>query len=303
MYTIYSTTLPRKYDTKFIAKQKWLQLLSSGASVGGGSISFSDTLPRFHDTKLTILQKILQEQNAGASSGSAAALMTDLVAYYPLDEASGNAIDQHSSHDGVDTNTVTSFTPGLISATARNFTAASTEFFAVPDDAELDFTTAMTVAGWFRADNIIAQMCMMSKFHLLVSTSWAFQLSPANGIRVFIATVGADGGNTWSDYDGVIFVDDTWYHAAMVYDGGQGTVADRVKVYVNGSQVAPTTTTGTWPVSLNNSNVAMRIGSFQGLTREWQGQLQGWAVAGRAWTSADVALHYNSGAGRTYPFS
>lgn len=64
MYVIYSTTLPRKYDTKFIAKQKWLQLLSSGASSGGATTHFSDTLPRFHDTKLITLQKILQKSQS-----------------------------------------------------------------------------------------------------------------------------------------------------------------------------------------------------------------------------------------------
>lgn len=64
MYVIYSTTLPRKYDTKFIAKQKWLQLLSSGQSVGGATTVYSDTLPRWHDTKLITLQKILQKAHS-----------------------------------------------------------------------------------------------------------------------------------------------------------------------------------------------------------------------------------------------
>lgn len=66
MYTIYSTTRPRRSDTKAIAKGKWLQLLTSGATNGGesGVVTFADTLPRYWDTKLINLQKILQQQQS-----------------------------------------------------------------------------------------------------------------------------------------------------------------------------------------------------------------------------------------------
>lgn len=60
----YSTTQPRKYDTKAIAKAKWLQALNDGGSDdGSGAIIYSDTENRWHDTKLITLQKILQQQN------------------------------------------------------------------------------------------------------------------------------------------------------------------------------------------------------------------------------------------------
>lgn len=64
MYTIYSTTRPRRYDTKAIAKGKWLQLVTSGATNGGTAavVTYADTLPRFYDTELITLQKILQDQ-------------------------------------------------------------------------------------------------------------------------------------------------------------------------------------------------------------------------------------------------
>lgn len=64
MYTIYSTTRPRRSDTKAIAKAKWLQLLATGAVNPGdsGVVTYSDTLPRFYDTELIALQKMLQAQ-------------------------------------------------------------------------------------------------------------------------------------------------------------------------------------------------------------------------------------------------
>lgn len=64
MITHYSTTRPRKYDTKAIAKGKWLQARRDGPSDdGSGSITYPDTEGRWHDTKLITLQKILQIEN------------------------------------------------------------------------------------------------------------------------------------------------------------------------------------------------------------------------------------------------
>jgi hypothetical protein len=66
MNIVFSTTRPRRYDTRFIAKAKWLKVLSSGAVNGGtaGVVTYADTLPRWHDTQLITLQKILQEAQA-----------------------------------------------------------------------------------------------------------------------------------------------------------------------------------------------------------------------------------------------
>jgi len=64
MITVYSTTIPRKYDTKAIAKAKWLQKLNTGRLAdNSGAITFEDTSPRYNDTKLLTTQKILQKAN------------------------------------------------------------------------------------------------------------------------------------------------------------------------------------------------------------------------------------------------
>lgn len=42
----------------------------------------------------------------------------------------------------------------------------------------------------------------------------------------------------------------TWHHVMLVYDGTQGVAANRVKVYVDGSAVAVTPNTGTFPTTL-----------------------------------------------------
>lgn len=61
----FPTTRPRKSDTRWIAKQKWLQIQNSGGVDDGSdqTIVYPDTQVRFHDTKLITLQKILQDQS------------------------------------------------------------------------------------------------------------------------------------------------------------------------------------------------------------------------------------------------
>lgn len=59
----YSTTRPRRTDTKAIATGKYLQLLTDGATGGSddGVVTYASTDPRYSDTELITLQKILQE--------------------------------------------------------------------------------------------------------------------------------------------------------------------------------------------------------------------------------------------------
>lgn len=65
MNVTYSTTKPRKYDTKAIAKGKWLQALRNGAGTSddSGEIFYTDLDPKWFDTELITLQKILQQHN------------------------------------------------------------------------------------------------------------------------------------------------------------------------------------------------------------------------------------------------
>lgn len=64
MQTVYSTTRPRKYDTKAIAKGKWLQITNgSKASDNSGRIDFSTTTTQYYDTELITVQKIIQKLN------------------------------------------------------------------------------------------------------------------------------------------------------------------------------------------------------------------------------------------------
>ena len=58
--TIYATTRPGRYDTRAIAKGKWLQQLASpSAAVAGVLQEPIDLDIKFHDSRLMVIQKIL----------------------------------------------------------------------------------------------------------------------------------------------------------------------------------------------------------------------------------------------------
>lgn len=76
------------------------------------------------------------------------ALSDNLVSYWSLDEASGSAIDAHSSNDLTDNNTVGS-TTGVVDG-ARGFESDNAEYFSLASNSELqagdiDFTWAFWV--------------------------------------------------------------------------------------------------------------------------------------------------------------
>lgn len=87
------------------------------------------------------------------------ALIDDLVAYWSLDEASGDALDAHGSNDLTDNNTVGAAT-GLVSG-ARDFERDNSESFSISDNADLSFGDEdFEFAGWIYIESF-------ASFHML----------------------------------------------------------------------------------------------------------------------------------------
>lgn len=233
-------------------------------------------------------------ENEGGSS-----LLTGLVSYWPLGEASGTRDDSAGSNDLTDNNTVTQ-AAGKI-GDAASFVAANSEYLSVADNATLDFTTAFSLSAWIYGDNLTANAAVAAKWNFTAGQrSWAFQLGPtASNMRMFIAASGEDGGDNFVDFT-CNLADDTWHHVVMVYDGGLAA-GSRVALYIDGAAKTPVVT-GTLAASLQNSDVELRVGDFQGLDRFWQGRLDEGALWSRALTAGEVTALFNSNNGLAYPF-
>ncbi len=226
-------------------------------------------------------------------------LITGLVSYWKLDEASGTRNDSHGVNHLTDNNTVGQ-AAGKI-GNAGLFINTNSEFLSVADNATLDFTTQMTVSAWIYGDALTASAYIAAKWNYSTDGGWSFGLDAAGtGLQVFIATAADDGGNTWVRFTTLVLQNVTWHHVVMVYDGTL-TAADRVKVYIDGALQTATSTSGTLPASFLNSGAELRIGDFQGLNRYWLGRIDEVGLWNRALTAAECVQLYNAGTGTTYP--
>lgn len=226
-------------------------------------------------------------------------LNNGLVSYWKLDEASGTRADSHGANTLTDNNTVTQGV-GKISNAAL-FTAVNSEFLSAADSASLDFTTAFTFSAWIYGDDLTVNAAIASKWNYSSAGGWAIQLGSVNVsiIRVFIASGPTDGGDNWVDFDAGL-TSDVWHHVVVVYDGSQ-LAANRVKLYVNGVNIASFASAGTPADTLQNNAVALRIGDFQGLSRFWQGRIDEVAMWNKVLTATEITRLYDSGDGEDYP--
>jgi hypothetical protein len=77
-------------------------------------------------------------------------LLTGLVSYWKLDEASGDALDAHASNDGADVNTVGSGTGKI--GNARSFNG-SDQRFDVTDPGDFTSPSGLSVVGWINGNS------------------------------------------------------------------------------------------------------------------------------------------------------
>jgi hypothetical protein len=92
------------------------------------------------------------------------------------------------------------------------------------------------------------------------------QSKGTTGIEVTIAT-NASGGTSTGENSGPIFAADTWHDVTVVYDGGGAANADRLKIYIDGSNQS-LSFTGTMPTSLQAVADDLLIGRKETATAE-----------------------------------
>lgn len=155
-------------------------------------------------------------------------LLDDLVAYYPLDEASGNAIDSHTgSHDMTETSgTIAAGTGG------RDFEAGDTEYFTVADHADFSvdsFTLAVEVE---LESKPASGMYIVSKWG--AGGNRSYRLFWDNGPDRFVFVVSNDGGASVSITANNLGAPAlaTKYHIIVKHD----TDKELISIQVNGGQ-------------------------------------------------------------------
>lgn len=224
------------------------------------------------------------------------ALTENLISYWKLDEASGNALDAHGSNALTDTNTVTSGA-GKING-ARTFARASNEYFTIPDNASLSVGDIdFTLAAWVNlASKPGGVMHVFGKRegggNLEYWIRWnnaldRFQFGGTNDgttqVNIAADNFGAPSLSTW------IYV-----------VGWHDSVANTVNIQVNNGTVnSASHTTGFF-----DGTAAFKIGAgAAGGGEYWDGSIDEAAFWKRVLTAGERTSLYGGGNGLAYPLS
>lgn len=221
------------------------------------------------------------------------ALTDNLMAYWKLNEASGDAVDSHGSNTMTQTGTVGSQTGKLGNARGDTFDASNHFSIASNSDlvvGDLDFTVACWVYITAKTADRVA-VCRDS------AGTAVFRLLYNWGSDVFFWRV-YDGGGTPKNLFATTFGSpsvNTWYHLVAWHD----SVANEIGITVN----AGTADTVAMSTGASTGAVPNYIGYSPFGSQTWPGRVDEYGFWKRVLTSQERTDLYNGGSGLAYPFS
>ena len=226
-----------------------------------------------------------------------AQLNTGLVSWWKLGDATGDPrVDSFSNNTLTNNNSVTQ-EAGVSTAGSSGFVIASTQYLSIADTAALSPTAQASVSFWMRFPTATVNMGLVVKWNYGGQQgSWAIQTDGTNNdeIQTFVADALNDPGNNNGITTDANLVINTWYHVVMVYDGSLAGNANRLKVYVDGTQKT-ISFVGTIPAVLQDSTAAYEIGRFSTVGRYFGGMIEGNGFYNIALTQAKITQLYNAG--------
>lgn len=216
------------------------------------------------------------------------ALIDSCVAYWKMDESSGDMIDAEGSNDGVVTST-TQNSDGIIN-TGYYFDGAN-DIVQVDDDASINFdeNDNFSIGYWTKFNGDVGTVEVIMKRNLNVRYGF-FNLAGN-----FAHCQMGDGSTAISISDDVDLNDGEWHLIIMSYSGSTSTLY----LYVDGTEVDNTSSAALSGLATSTAKLKFgyeRVGWYKGYLDEA-------FVFSKALDSDDVTALWNSGAGWAYPFS
>lgn len=222
-------------------------------------------------------------------------LLRDLVAYWPMNEASGDALDLHVGYTFTDVGGVSADT-GKVYGTARAFDGAAQYLSRTPATGLEMGDTDWTMAIWFLA----TEFSLPSPYenHLLVSGRGTPGGGAVMGVntskQLFSFWFSASGGSIEVHYSTSALVLDTWYLAGLSWDATASIGGLRLN-------------SGAWQTAAEggtahtaNTNKPITIGATPESTFLWTGSLGPACYWHRILDENDWSDLWNSGAGLPY---
>lgn len=231
--------------------------------------------------------------SVSGGGGETSTLLDDIIAYWNMDEASGNIEDEVSTNDGTAASTAPTYSQGGRVGTSIRFnylpTYGNGTRFDIGDD--ILQTNQVTVSAWVYPIEDSDDFTILSNSY---STTYGYRLY-CGGAGGGVAADADDGthSQTIDSYPTHTMTGETWNHIVLVIDG------TNITLYVNNSQWA----TASFAYSIGyGSNCSVTIGANANNSNSFGGRIDEVGIWSRALTSDERTELYNSGNGITYPF-
>lgn len=213
------------------------------------------------------------------------ALIDNLISYWKMDEASGDAVDSHGTNTLTDQNTVGS-AAGKIN-NGRDFERDSVEHFTHTDNASLstgdiDFTFAF----WFKPETVVDFEWILAKDDLSSNRDYGFYSDASGTVYFYVVT-----GSSVQVPSNVNISAGTWYHIVGWHD----SVNNEIGIAIN----AGTAATQAHSLGVNDTTAGFCIGGASG-TNTADGIIDEVGFWKRVLTSQERTDLYNGGAGLAY---
>jgi hypothetical protein len=230
--------------------------------------------------------KVYSQFIATTYGGSVSPLLDSLFAYYPFEEASGDALDSHNSYDL----TVNGPTVQQTGKVNYCYSYITNDYVGYLDNSYFDFDGSFSLSCWVKTTAGADYTGIMNNG--AGSYGWSLIVNSTHP-SVARFRLRYDGGSVYSTGTTIIS-DDAWHHLAVSYSA----VDDTMKIWVNGDlEDSDKNINGVW----YDSNCRLTIGSI-GLSYYYDGEIDEVAIyRGLELTHAQILQLYNSGNGLAYP--
>lgn len=220
-------------------------------------------------------------------------LLTNLISYWKLDEASGTRVDSHGTNHLTDHNSVGSI--GGKIGSAADFERDNVQFLSCPDSPGLSSGDAdWTFAAWVNIESMPALMAIAGKHDgaSIAGSEWLLSLTEAPNRFKFEVYQGA--GNTTSLTANTFGQPSasTWYYVIVWHD----SVNNQLGISVN----AGTPDTTSWSNGINDTSTDFALAALSTGSASFDGLLDEIGFWKRVLTSNERTTLYNSGNGLPY---
>jgi len=219
-------------------------------------------------------------------------LLTNLISYWKLDEASGTRVDSHGTNDLTDNGSVGSGT-GIINS-AADFESSTPQYLSHSDNSDLSTGDIdFTFACWLKPESVAGNMVIAGKSTAASGgEEWILRYNLlADRFRLTV-----QGGSTYTEIDANSFgfpVVGSWHFVVIWHD----SVNNLVGISVN----AGTPDTASHTAGVNDGSGPFQIGKYPNdPSQYWDGLVDEAGFWKRVLTSQERTDLYNSGSGLAY---